>query len=318
MDQLILGTSVFSGCISLTSITFPPTLTDLGTDTFYGCAFTELDLSSYTYLTSIGDYVFDGCSFLTSIILPSSITSIGTGSFNSCSSLISITFTNDTILPTIYSDSFSNIGTNPVMYMPEQAYKNNANSSILQLLIANIPNLIILKTNLTCFKEGSLILTDKGYISIEKLKQGDLIHTALDGYKPIYMIGCKEIYHSPKKKRVKDQLYICSSVEYPEIFEDLVLTGCHSILVDDFKNDIEKELTININGHTYITDNKYRLPACVDNRTGIYQIPGKYKIYHLALKHDDYYMNYGIYANGLLVETCSIRFLKECSGMKLI
>jgi len=29
-------------------------------------------------------------------------------------------------------------------------------------------------------------------------------------------------------------------------------------------------------------------------------------------------MNYGIYANGLLVETCSERNLKELSGMELL
>jgi hypothetical protein len=29
-------------------------------------------------------------------------------------------------------------------------------------------------------------------------------------------------------------------------------------------------------------------------------------------------MNYGIYANGLLVESCSKRYLAELSGMKLL
>jgi uncharacterized protein (UPF0218 family) len=35
-----------------------------------------------------------------------------------------------------------------------------------------------------------------------------------------------------------------------------------------------------------------------------------YTILHLDLDNEDYYMNYGIYANGLLVETCSQRYLK--------
>jgi hypothetical protein len=68
----------------------------------------------------------------------------------------------------------------------------------------------------------------------------------------------------------------------------------------------------------YITDNKYRLPACVDERAIVYEKPGTYTIYHLALINNDYLMNYGIYANGLLVETCSKRYLKECSGMDLL
>ena len=40
-------------------------------------------------------------------------------------------------------------------------------------------------------------------------------------------------------------------------------------------------------------------------------------IYHIALEHKDNCMNYGIYANGLLVETCSNKNLK-LSNMELI
>jgi hypothetical protein len=50
----------------------------------------------------------------------------------------------------------------------------------------------------------------------------------------------------------------------------------------------------------------------------VYETPGTYTIYHLALEHDDYYYNYGIYANGLLVETCSKRYLQELANMELI
>ena len=107
-------------------------------------------------------------------------------------------------------------------------------------------------------------------------------------------------------------------MEYPEVFEDLIITGCHSILVDDFVNEEQKQKTIDVNGDTYVTDRKYRLPACADPRASIYENQGTYTIYHLALEHDDYYMNYGIYANGLLVETCSKRNLKEFYNMNMI
>ena len=67
---------------------------------------------------------------------------------------------------------------------------------------------------------------------------------------------------------------------------------------------------IEINGKICVTDNKYRVPTCADPRAYIYETPGIYTIYHLALENDDCYMNYGIYANELLVETCSKRYLK--------
>jgi len=169
-----------------------------------------------------------------------------------------------------------------------------------------------------CFKEGSKILTINGYRPIETLRKGDLIKTLLDDYKAIDMIGSRDIYHKASKDRIKDQLYKCSKEFYPDIWEDLVLTGCHSILIDNFKSEEQKNKAIEVNGNLYITDDKYRLPACVDDRTTVYETPGKYTIYHLALENDNYYYNYGIYANGLLVETSSKRYMKELSGMELI
>jgi hypothetical protein len=71
-------------------------------------------------------------------------------------------------------------------------------------------------------------------------------------------------------------------------------------------------------GDIFVTDNKFRLIACLDERAQPLHETGEFNIWHLALENTEYYMNYGIYANGLLVETCSKRFLKELSGMTLI
>lgn len=170
---------------------------------------------------------------------------------------------------------------------------------------------------ITCFKEDTKILTNKGYVLIQDLKIGDLVITLRHGYKPIDMIGYKQIENVISKERIKDKLYICTNEDYPEIFEDLIITGCHSILVDGIKEE-EKEKITDILGSIFVTDKKYRMPACVDNRAKPYEEYGVFTIYHIALENNDYYMNYGIYANGLIVETCSKRYLKEISGMTLI
>ena len=60
---------------------------------------------------------------------------------------------------------------------------------------------------------------------------------------------------------------------------------------------------------------KYRLPACIDDRTKLSDISGMFMIWHFALENDNYFSNYGIWANGLLVETCSKRYLTEFSNM---
>jgi hypothetical protein len=166
-----------------------------------------------------------------------------------------------------------------------------------------------------CFKEDTKILTKTGYKLIQELKEGDLIKTLKNGYKPIYKIGYTKINHECSEERIKNQLYKCSSENFPEVFEDLMITGCHCILVDKYKNEKESEDSKIINNTVdegnYLTENMYRLPACVDERTTVYEVAGVHNIYHFALENDDYYMNYGVYANGLLVESTSKRFMDK-------
>jgi hypothetical protein len=169
-----------------------------------------------------------------------------------------------------------------------------------------------------CFKEGSKILTEHGYRPVEELRKGDNVMTYYHGFKAIDMIGRREIVHPANKERIKEQLYKCSASVYPELIDDLIITGAHSILVTQFKDKKEEEESIRINGDFYVTDGKGRLPVCVDERATVYENPGTYMIYHFALEHPDYYMNYGVYANGLLVETCSKRYMKELSNMTLL
>jgi hypothetical protein len=167
-----------------------------------------------------------------------------------------------------------------------------------------------------CFKKDSRILTNTGYRKIQHLKRGDLVKTFRHGFVPVYMVGKKDIYHSPTRERSKNHLYKCTPEHYGELTDDLVLTGCHSILVDDYVDKRQLDKTIEVNGNVYVTEGKYRLPVCADERASIYEKEGKYTVYHIALENDDYYMNYGIYANGLLVESTSKRFLEKMNIME--
>lgn len=175
-----------------------------------------------------------------------------------------------------------------------------------------------------CFNEGSKILylnsstNQEEYIQIQDMRKGDLVKTVSSGYKKIEHIGYSKFYNNVNDIRSKNKLYKCSKTEYPEITEDLILTGCHSILVGNFKDQAQLELTQEILGKIYVTDNHYRLPACVDDRSSIYEVEGVHTIWHMSLEHDNYYMNYGIYANGLLVETSSNRMMVEISGYTMI
>ena len=179
-------------------------------------------------------------------------------------------------------------------------------------------------SNPPCFKEGSRILCfnpqegKEEYIPIETIRKGTLVKTIKHGYVKVDMIGKSTIYNSGDSERITNRLFVCTSDQYPELFEELVLTGYHAILVDRFKDVEERARTRELLKYNYMTDDRYRLPACIDERAKPYEIEGEFIIWHVALENEDYFMNYGIYANGLLVESCSKRYLKELSKMTLI
>ena len=171
-----------------------------------------------------------------------------------------------------------------------------------------------------CFLEGSTILCQvdgvEKYVPVEKLTKGTLVKTSLNGYKPVVLLGKGTIQNPENDERIENRLYKCSTSKYPQLKEDLYITGCHSILEFPI-TEKQKEDTIKHSGRLFVTDEKYRLMACLDERAEPWNSKGEFTIWHFALENSDERMNYGVYANGgLLVETCSIRFLKNHSNMK--
>jgi len=172
-----------------------------------------------------------------------------------------------------------------------------------------------------CFKRDSKILTVKGYKKVQELKPGDLVQTYEHGFLPVYNVGYSKIQHSiadlAANQNPKNTLYVCPRENYYGMTEDLVLTGTHAILLPGL-SEKQRDDVVRILGNVYLTEGHYRFPVCIDPRAQIYPEEGEYTIYHVALENDDYYGNYGIFANGILVESCSKRYLKEFSGMKLL
>jgi hypothetical protein len=169
-----------------------------------------------------------------------------------------------------------------------------------------------------CFKEGSKILTNKGYVPVELLRKGDLIKTYLHDYLPIHLIGKSTIYNSGDSERIKDRLYTLPKSELPLLSEDLILTGCHSLLVDGLYHGQMIDMAGSSSGRLYKTDDKLRLFTCFEPKAIPYPEEGNFTIYHFALESQDTHINFGVWANGLLVETSSILGLYELSGMEFI
>ena len=173
-----------------------------------------------------------------------------------------------------------------------------------------------------CFLEGSEILClvddDEVYVPVEQLKKGTLVKTSLDGYKKVEAVGKKGIWNPETPERIQQRLYKLTPEKYPELTKDLFLTGCHSILVNSL-TEVQRQNSIAELERIFITDKKYRLIACVDERAEPWQSEGAYLVWHFALENENDRMNYGVYANGgLLVESCAINFLLNRSKMQIL
>ena len=76
----------FSYCTALTEVTFPNSLTNIGSGAFHYCD-NLVSITIPDHITSIGDSAFYYCSKLTEVTIPISITSIGDSAFEVCNAL---------------------------------------------------------------------------------------------------------------------------------------------------------------------------------------------------------------------------------------
>ena len=353
---LSIGANAFQNANALTSFTIGSSVTSIGANAFQSCG-VLVYIVIPDNVTTIGSFAFNDCgSFTTAYI--SDAEAIVLGFTGSPSVVTFPQFYNvpnnvNFVLPqpssitgispsgggktggtpvTITGSSFT--GTTSVTFGGDEATSIIvvSDTEITCITPAHAPGSVdVIVTNLfgssepftftydtTCFKEGSKILTDKGYMLIQDLRKGDLVKTIFSGFKKIEHIGHSKMYHNVNDIRSTDKLYRCSTSEYPELTEDLIITGGHSILINDFKDHEQMEKTQDILKIICVTERHYRLPACVDDRTKIFEEQGVHTIWHFSLENTDYFNNYGVYANGLLVESTSNRMMVEKSGLTLL
>lgn len=87
-DESDIPARAFEGCVGLTSITLPDTVTVIGNYAFSGCS----GLVSFEIpdaVTSIGEGAFKGCTGLTALEIPDAVTSIGMEAFLNCTGFTS-------------------------------------------------------------------------------------------------------------------------------------------------------------------------------------------------------------------------------------
>jgi hypothetical protein len=90
------GTATITGCAQkyVGAVTIPGStngllVTSIGSEAFWQCSLTSVTIPDS--VTNIGDLAFSACFSLTSVVIGNSVTNIGPGTFQYCSSLTSVT-----------------------------------------------------------------------------------------------------------------------------------------------------------------------------------------------------------------------------------
>jgi len=172
-----------------------------------------------------------------------------------------------------------------------------------------------------CFLEGTKILCfvdgKEEYLPIQNLKKGILVKTRTSGYKPVTYLGYSTLKNEGLSSRGREQIFVCTPEHYPELTEPLYITGCHSILVDDLTEE-HRAAIMQVYKRVFVTEGKYRLESYLDERAAPWSAKGDFTIWHLALENENDVCNYGIYANGLLVESICNRRIRDSKILTLV
>ena len=170
-----------------------------------------------------------------------------------------------------------------------------------------------------CFSEGTRILgltaqLKEEYRLVQNLLIGDFIKSYLHGYRKVSKILKGSFVNNPTEHGVANCMYRMSKTEDNGLIEDLTLTRNHGVLVEKLTEDEEKKVDKNnlpvIDGLlSIITSDSDKFEKVKDTNV--------YNYYHFSLDGDgDNDRRFGVYANGLLVETPSNNMMDGAMNIK--
>jgi hypothetical protein len=223
----------------------------------------------------------------------------GTNTYNTISLIFEATLKGTAFDGTSFEDAFATTFT----MTNTNLFNNNTEGS----------SPIITYIDGACFNEGTKILCFKNkkdrYVPIEQLQSGDLVKTYKYGYRKIDLIGKNYLWNNPDN--FSHCMYKMAKTDTNGLFEDLIVTGGHSILVDDLGEYKEHNQQL-FHGTTPKIEDKYLLLAAVSKEFVQLTEPKKYTYYHFILENNgNDNEQFGVWANGVLTETPSKNFFMQ-------
>ena len=170
-----------------------------------------------------------------------------------------------------------------------------------------------------CFSEGTRILgltaqLKEEYRLVQDLLIGDFIKSYLHGYRKVSKILKGSFVNNPTEHGVANCMYIMSKTEDNGLIEDLTLTRNHGVLVEKLTEDEEKKVDKN---NLPIIDGLLSIITSDSDKFEKVEDTNVYNYYHFSLDGDgDNDRRFGVYANGLLVETPSNNMMDGAMNIK--
>jgi len=170
-----------------------------------------------------------------------------------------------------------------------------------------------------CFSEGTRILgltaqLKEEYRLVQDLLIGDFIKSYLHGYRKVSKILKGFFANNPTEHGVANCMYIMSKTEDNGLIEDLTLTRNHGVLVEKLTEDEEKKVDKN---NLPIIDGLLSIITSDSDKFVKVEDTNVYNYYHFSLDGDgDNDRRFGVYANGLLVETPSNNMMDGAMNIK--
>lgn len=156
------------------------------------------------------------------------------------------------------------------------------------------------------FLEGTKItcqtpIGEEVQANVETLRKGDLVKTLKNGYVPVIL---SSIVTLRPPNYADGSIHILTQNSDPNLTADLYMASKHCTLVDNITDEMLLRSALYL-GEYNKTDDMHKIPVGIDPRFSLLEHTENAQIWIFALQHYEDHANYGIYANGILVESMS-------------
>jgi len=171
------------------------------------------------------------------------------------------------------------------------------------------PRAVPLAAPFVGFTEGTLITckvnNKEETVAVQNLKPGMMVKTGDGLFRPVDKIGSRSLTNPTGSARVAERLYTLKKTDHPSLTADLTVTGNRSVLAHTV-TDADRRQMIAVHGRITVADKKFCVPCVADAKAQPAAVTGAVTIYNFSLVCPGRVTSYGVYANGLLVDSANI------------